>query len=64
MGGPGEGFWVFVGFDEEASDIGFEVDVAYFFESIVRRAGRVRKASVRRSAGAKTARRKGRSARR
>ena len=23
MGGPGEGFWVFVGFDEEASDIGY-----------------------------------------
>ncbi len=41
-----------------------EVDVAYFFESIVKRPSRARKPSTRRSVGAKTAGRKGRSARR
>ena len=41
-----------------------EVDIGYFFEGIQKRAGRVRKPSARRSAGAKTVRRKGRSARR
>ncbi len=41
-----------------------EVDIGYFFEGIQKRAGRVRKPSARRLAGAKTARRKGRSARR
>ncbi len=40
------------------------VDVGYFFEGIQKRAGRMRKPSARRPAGAKTARRKGRSARR
>ncbi len=41
-----------------------EVDVGYFFEGIQKRAGRVRKPSARRPAGAKTVRRKGRSGRR
>ncbi len=41
-----------------------EVDVGYFFEGVKRPVGRPRKASARRPAGAKTARRKGRSARR
>ena len=41
-----------------------EVDVTYFFESIQKRAGRVRKRSAGRPAGAKTVRRKGRSGRR
>ena len=41
-----------------------EVDIGYFFEGIQKRAGRARKPSARRHAGAKTARRKGRSARR
>ena len=41
-----------------------DVDIGYFFEGIEQRAGRVRKRSAGRSAGAKTARRKGRSARR
>ncbi len=38
-----------------------DVDISYFFEGIQKRAGRVRKPSARRPAGAKTARRKGRS---
>lgn len=37
-----------------------EVDVGYFFEGIQKRPGRARKAKPRRSAGAKTARRKDR----
>ncbi len=41
-----------------------EVDIGYFFEGIQKRAGRVRKPSARRPGGAKTASRKGRSARR
>ncbi len=41
-----------------------EVDVGYFFEGIKKRAGRVRKPSARRPAGAKTVRRKGRGGRR
>ena len=41
-----------------------EVDIGYFFEGIQKRAGRPRKASARRPPGAKTVRRKGRSARR
>ncbi len=41
-----------------------EVDVGYFFEGIQKRVGRVRKRSARRPAGAKTARRKSRGARR
>ncbi len=41
-----------------------EVDIGYFFEGIQKRAGRVRKAKPRKPAGVKTARRKGRSARR
>ncbi len=41
-----------------------EVDVGYFFEGIQKRAGRVRKPSARRPAGAKTVRRKGRGGRR
>ncbi len=41
-----------------------EVDIGYFFEVIQKRAGRVRKPSARRPAGAKTVRRKGRTARR
>ncbi len=36
-----------------------EVDISYFFEGIQKRAGRVRKPSARRSADAKTVRRKG-----
>ena len=41
-----------------------EVDIGYFFEGVKRPAGRARKPSARRPAGAKTVRRKGRSARR
>ncbi len=41
-----------------------EVDIGYFFEGIQKRAGRVRKPSAPRPASPKTARRKGRSARR
>ncbi len=39
-----------------------EVDIGYFFEGIQKRAGRMRKPSAGRPAGAKTARRKGRGA--
>jgi transcriptional regulator with XRE-family HTH domain len=41
-----------------------EVGVGYFFEGIPKRAGRARKPSAGRRVGAKTARRKGRGARR
>ncbi len=41
-----------------------EVDIGYFFEGIQKRAGRMRKPSAGRPAGAKAARRKGGSARR